>query len=62
MIVFLLIEKGSDEDLTFIQLACSFELVKKVRFVTWEIHLEWGVDDANPKVKFNRIDLDSISK
>ena len=57
---FLLIEKGIDQDLTFIQLACAFQLVKKVRFVTWEIHLEWGVDEANPEVVINRVDWEDF--
>ena len=34
--------------------------MKKVGFVTWEIHLEWGVDDANPEVVTNRIDWEDF--
>ncbi len=57
---FCLIEEGSDQDFTFIQLACAFQLVKRVRFITWNIRLEWGVDDANPEVIIDRVDFEDF--
>ena len=57
---FCLIEEGSDQDFTFIQLACAFQLLKRVRFITWNVCLEWGVDDANPEVIVDRIDFEDF--
>ena len=34
---FCLIQEGSDEDFTYIQLVCALQLVRRVRFETWNI-------------------------
>lgn len=57
---FRLIELGVDEDFTFIQLCCALRVVRRVRFETWDIQLEWGVDDAQPKVVIERLDLEDF--
>ena len=57
---FRLIELGINEDFTFIQLCCALRVVRRVRFETWDIRLEWGVDDAQPEVIIDRLDLEDF--